>query len=1245
MAQTAAFVVSLGVVRSFPWRVLAAFLIIASLRSGPVACAQAGSLPEGFADVLVAGGLVSPVGVVWDGNGRGYLWEKAGKVWLLENGVKLPTPLIDISEEVGGWRDHGLIGFALDPAFLQNGRIYLMYLVDRHHLLHHGTAAYNPLADAYFDASIIRITRYTATGPAFTSVDPASRFVLLGGTPSTGPVNLHESHSCGSLVFGTDGTLLAAIGDGASYGSLDIGSAQETYWAQALADGMMRPEENVGAFRAQMVNSFSGKILRIDPTTGDGVPSNPWFDPGAPKAPRSCVWAMGLRNPYRMFLKPGSGSSDPAAGDPGTLIIGDVGWTQWEEINVCSEGGMNFGWPLFEGMDPHPAYTDSEVLNRDAPNPLFQLGGCIQQFLAFTDLLKQETPIHLNAHPNPCDATQQIPNSIPKHFHRRPAIDWLHGNRSRCSGWNGTQPVHFDLDDPLSPVAGPRFGGTAVIGGTWMPGENMPFGYQNSSFFSDYTGGWIKRVMFGEDDGAVSVHHFAGGLGSVVWLGAGPDGCLWYIDYDFERLRRICYTLAVDLPPVPVATQSVQYGPGPLSVQFTGSGSSDPEGGALTYLWNFGDGTTSTAPDPVHVFNAPPGVPTAFTVSLTVTDGGQQSASTQLLVSVNNTPPQVAITSFPNMAWYPVGVDTVFTLEAAVFDAEHGPSQLSYAWRTVLHHNTHTHPEPIDPNVVTSTVISGVGCDGETYFYRVTLRVTDAAGLSTTVSHDIHPRCQAIAPTAVIIVNTSFGDAPLTVHFDGSASHDPGAIVAYLWNFGDGSTSTASSVTKVFTDKGPYQVTLQVTDDDGLTGLATRVVTVLDDAPPQCMGAAGSITREFFAGISGITVADLVHAPAFPDNPTSVNHPTSFQGPVNVANNYGTRFRGWIVPPVTGEYRFIAVSDDHSAVLLSPSADPLYKQWICGVPGWTNTEQFDKYTQQTSAVMTLTAGRYYYVEMLHKEGSGNDHVALWWITPQQTEPTVVPGSALVRWADCPTGLSVRVALQGALGTGGQMRDDLRAAGLLPSSEPYSELGFERAGTGGESVTAPQLAAMGKNSAVDWVLVELRDKNNPAQVVATRAALLERDGDVRGVDGYGRINFNVPAGDYHVAVRHRNHLGVRTLQPVLLNAQHTVVDFNRFDTGVYGSEAQYTVPGVGRALWAGNVVRDNKLMYTGNSNDRDALLQAIGGMVPTATVAGYRSEDVNLDGVVRYTGIGNDRDPILQNIGGVVPTAVRFEQLP
>ena len=1220
-----------------------ALFVALGLRSGAI---QAQTLPPNFSDALVMGGWSEPVGATWDDNGRTYVWEKRGRVWIIENGVRLAQPLIDIQPEVGNWRDHGFLGFALDPQFTTNGRIYMMYAVDRHHLMNFGTGAYNAATNEYYAATIMRITRYTAIGPSYNTVDPASRVVLLGETRQTGVPLLHESHSTGSLMFGRDGTLLATVGDGASYGSTDVGSASETYWSQALTDGIIRPSENVGALRSQMVNSFNGKVLRLDPETGDGLPSNPWYDASAPRSPKSRSWALGLRNPYRAAIHPGTGSTDPTAGDPGTLYIGDVGWNVWEDLNVCYEGGMNFGWPLYEGMDLQGSYGNTQVANLDEPNPLYNGITCTQQYFRFIDLLKQDTPIHLNAHPNSCSPGVQIPNSTAKHFHARPAIDWRHGNQARSAGFSGSTAVSFDLNAPGAPVPGPLFGGFAAIAGPHMAGQNMPAGYQNSSFHGDYAGGWIRRFKFDANDQPVSVHDFATGLGAVTWIGGGPDGCVWYMKYNTNEIRRICYTLAVNLPPVAVAQQDVQYGPGPLSVQFTGSNSSDPENGALSYLWNYGDGNTSTQANGTHVFTAPPGVPTTYNVTLTVTDNLGQSAVSQLLVSVNNTPPAVAITSFLNGGTYPIGVDTVYQLQAAVNDLEHSAGQLTYAWRTTFHHNTHTHPEPIDATPSTSTVISGVGCDGETYFYNISLTVTDAGGLSTTVEHLLYPRCQAIAPTAIISASVSAGQGPLVANLSGTSSYDPGTIVSYLWDFGDGTSSSLPAPVKTFTESGDHYVTLTVTDDDGLTGQATRVITVVTLDPPQCVGATGSVLREYFAGIAGTTVADLVNSPNYPNNPTSTSFPTSFQVGTSLQNNFGTRMRGYIIAPTTGTYVFTATSDDASVVYLSPNADPLLKQIICNVPGWTEQTEYTKYSSQTSGPIQLVAGKYYYVEMLQKEGSGGDHLALRWQTPTNGTRVVIPGSALVRWQNCLPSVLVRTQLQGCWDpTTALMRNDLRTAGLVPTTEPYTSMGYAHVGGGGETAGAPVLALTGKNEVVDWVVVELRNKLNPSVLVATRSALLQRDGDVVGPDGYARLLFNVPADQYYVAVRHRNHLGVMSAVPLVFGADPVGLDLTLATQATFGTEARAPLVNGKRAQWSGNVNADDALRYTGQNNDRDPILQAIGGTTPTATVGGYLSADVNMDGLVKYTGQGNDRDPVLSNIGGTIPTNIREEQLP
>ncbi|MEO8068267.1 MAG: hypothetical protein ABI599_11295 [Flavobacteriales bacterium] len=240
-------------------------------------------------------------------------------------------------------------------------------------------------------------------------------------------------------------------------------------------------------------------------------------------------------------------------------------------------------------------------------------------------------------------------------------------------------------------------------------------------------------------------------------------------------------------------------------------------------------------------------------------------------------------------------------------------------------------------------------------------------------------------------------------------------------------------------------------------------------------------------------------------------------------------------------------------------------------------------------------------------------------------------------------LDLRVFLEGPYDIGtGLMTDALRTLPSFPSTEPFTALGYAHVGGGGGETCSPAvLAVTGNNAIVDWVLVELRDPLAPAVRLYSMSALLQRDGDIVGMNGASGLVFNAPAGNYHVAVRHRNHLGVMTSEPVPL----TAVDFTSSTTDAYGNGARKTMAGV-EVLWAGDVNFDGLVRYTGANNDRDPILVAIGGNVPTNTIVGqYRQEDVDLGATVKYTGTNNDRDPILVNIGGSVPTDTRVAQLP
>lgn len=223
-----------------------------------------------------------------------------------------------------------------------------------------------------------------------------------------------------------------------------------------------------------------------------------------------------------------------------------------------------------------------------------------------------------------------------------------------------------------------------------------------------------------------------------------------------------------------------------------------------------------------------------------------------------------------------------------------------------------------------------------------------------------------------------------------------------------------------------------------------------------------------------------------------------------------------------------------------------------------------------------------------------------------------------------------------------MTDSLRANGLLPLTEPYSAMGFLVSGP--PITNAGVLATAGSDAAVDWVLVELRDPLDPVQVVERRVGLVQRDGDVMAPDGSSAITFCANAGNYLVALRHRNHLGIMTGGHSPLTSSPTFFDLTLPASPVFGIDPRQDVNGV-MMLWPGNVAPNTLVSYAGAGNDRDPILVRIGGGMPTATTTGYWPEDVNMDGIVKYAGANNDRDPILVVIGGITPTNTRPEQLP
>lgn len=157
----------------------------------------------------------------------------------------------------------------------------------------------------------------------------------------------------------------------------------------------------------------------------------------------------------------------------------------------------------------------------------------------------------------------------------------------------------------------------------------------------------------------------------------------------------------------------------------------------------------------------------------------------------------------------------------------------------------------------------------------------------------------------------------------------------------------------------------------------------------------GSILREVWKDISGVTINDLVSQAAFKeDKPNERGLISIFEGPTDWADNYGTRIRGYVHPPVSGAYVFWIASDDNGELWLSSDEDPGHKEKIASVPDFTSPRQYDKHASQQSKPMELKAGRRYYIEALQKEGGGGDNISVGWQLPSGVQERPIPGNRL-----------------------------------------------------------------------------------------------------------------------------------------------------------------------------------------------------------------------------------------------------------
>jgi glucose/arabinose dehydrogenase len=262
------------------------------------------SVPDRVALETLATGFDAPVDVVFPTSARRYVADQTGVVRVVDGGSLRDEPLLDLRDAVEAGGEKGLLGLALHPEFASNRRLFVRY-----------SAPSRSGTPSNYSHTFV-LAEFAVRGDGLTARRASERTILEIPEPQ-------GNHNAGAIVFGPDGHLYVAVGDGGSGGDRGTGHVDDWYGKVAGGNGQ------------DVTENLLGSILRIDVDSGDpyGIPED---NPLVGRDGLDEHYAWGFRNPWRMSF------------DGETLYVGDVGQNAYEEVTVV-EKGSNHGWNVKEG--------------------------------------------------------------------------------------------------------------------------------------------------------------------------------------------------------------------------------------------------------------------------------------------------------------------------------------------------------------------------------------------------------------------------------------------------------------------------------------------------------------------------------------------------------------------------------------------------------------------------------------------------------------------------------------------------------------------------------------------------------------------------------------------------------------------------------------------------------------------------------------------------------------------------------